>query len=114
MKRNMELIRLLLMDVEGEEDVDLSPYSDEEILYHKSLLVDSGLVVGKVLRGEQYEVVAVDITQLSWEGHDFLDAARNEKVWRKVQEKIASFGGSVTMTVLKQLLKNEIATQFGL
>lgn len=44
MKRDMELIRLLLLEVEGEEPKpDLSAYSSETQAYHLALLVDAGL-----------------------------------------------------------------------
>jgi hypothetical protein len=114
MKRDMDLIRLLLIDAEGEEDIDLSEYSDEQILYHKSLLVDSELCRGAVARGGQGQVVGVHITQLNWQGHDFLDAARNETVWRKVKEKIVSAGGGMTIAIMTQMLKKELAERLGL
>lgn len=114
MKRDMDLIRLLLMDLESEEDIDLSGYSDEQIVYHQSLLVDSKLCEGAVLRDGQEQVVRVDITHLNWAGHDFLDAARNERVWRKVKEKMTSVGGGMTIAIVTQMLKKEVAAQLGL
>jgi len=38
MKRDMELIRILLINLEREIDVKLSEYSDDQINYHKALL----------------------------------------------------------------------------
>jgi len=46
MKRDMDLIRLLLFQVEGEKELDLSDYSDEQKLYHQRLLLEAGLVHG--------------------------------------------------------------------
>ncbi len=36
MKRNMELTRLLLLQMEGAK-VDISPYSQEKLVYHSAL-----------------------------------------------------------------------------
>lgn len=47
MKRDMDLVRLLILEVEGEEEVNLSGYTDEQKLYHKYLLIDAGLAEGQ-------------------------------------------------------------------
>ena len=39
MERDMGLIRLLLVDAEGEEHPDFSGYTPEQLGYHKALLV---------------------------------------------------------------------------
>ncbi|TRV43212.1 MAG: hypothetical protein EWV53_14810 [Microcystis panniformis Mp_MB_F_20051200_S9] len=39
MRRNIDLIRLILLDLEKEIEVDLSSYSDNEVNYHKALLI---------------------------------------------------------------------------
>ncbi len=114
MKRDMDLIRLLLMDAEDEAYVDLSAYSKKQILYHQSLLVDSQLCQGTVSRSGQGEVLEVHIAQLNWQGHDFLDAARNESVWRKVKEKIVLAGGGMTIGIVTQMLKKELTDRLGL
>lgn len=49
MKRDMDLIRLKLMQVEGEEPApDLSAYTEEQQVYHMALLIEAGLVDGIV------------------------------------------------------------------
>ena len=50
MKRDMELIRLLLLQVEaGTPPAELSEYSKDEKVYHAVLLIERGLVDGGVL-----------------------------------------------------------------
>ena len=39
MKRDMNLVRLLLLRAEGEDPVDLSTYSEEQVNYHESMLL---------------------------------------------------------------------------
>jgi hypothetical protein len=46
-------------------------------------------------------------------GHEFLDAACNETVWKKTTEIITDKGGSIPFEVLKDLLIKGVATLFG-
>jgi len=39
MRRNVDLIRLLLLELEGEESVDLTDFTTDQINYHKALIV---------------------------------------------------------------------------
>ncbi|NBK26280.1 MAG: DUF2513 domain-containing protein, partial [Spirochaetia bacterium] len=50
MRRDMDLIRLILLDVEGEEKPDLSGYTQEQITYHKYLLIDADLAEGNPVK----------------------------------------------------------------
>ena len=74
MKRDMELIRIILLDAEGETEVDLSPYSQDQIYYHTQLLYDRGFLEGTAGLGGNFYAES-----LTWEGHDFLDAARDDR-----------------------------------
>ena len=38
-------------------------------------------------------------------GNGFLDAARNETIWKKASEKIKQSGVQVTLSLLEELLK---------
>ena len=106
MQRNMELIKLLLQEVEGEEPKpDLSAYSEQAMLYHYQLMEEAGLVFGKLHRGSKGEVVSARIERLTSLGHDFLDASRIPKVWAKFREKALSLGGSLSIPVAVELLK---------
>lgn len=104
MKRDMDLIRALLLKYEGEEDVDLSKYSEEQQVYHAALLVEAKLVKGEEHPGWDGETCNVLVERLTWEGHEFLDAARNETIWKKVKDKISSKGVDVGLSLLTALL----------
>ena len=52
MKRDMDLIRLILLEIENSEPyeilrLDLCGYEDSEVNYHLELLIAAGLVAGK-------------------------------------------------------------------
>ena len=105
MKREMDLIRLLLIQVEsGEKPEAMSDYTEEQILYHCELAIEAGLLDGKVLRGGPGGVVSARLRKLTWEGHEFLDAARSETIWNQAKETVKKTGGSWTMEGLKLVL----------
>lgn len=41
---------------------------------------------------------------MSWDGHDFLDASRNEGIWEKAKEKLRTIGNDVPIEVIKVVL----------
>jgi len=99
---------------EGEAPEGMSKYTEEQVLYHCGLVIEAGLVDGKVIRGNQGQIVGAVMQQLTWAGHDFLDAARNENIWKRAQEKIASIGGAWTVEILKALLLREAKNALGI
>jgi len=113
MRRDMDLIRLLLLDVEGEEKPDLSHYSKEQLNYHKALLIEAGLVEGKVGYGDD-AISTVKIIRLTWQGHEFLSAARNNSVWRQAKEMVSKANLTLTIPILTELLTTIAKQQLGL
>lgn len=115
MKRDMDLIRLLLLDTEDEElRPDLSGYTDQQKIYHSALLIEAGLIDGHVQTDERGIPSATVCLRLTWAGHEFLDAARNDTIWKKASEKIKQSGVQVTVSVLEELLKKLLKDSLGL
>lgn len=114
MKRNMELIRLLLLDAEGEEKQDLSGFTEQQLIYHTALLIDAELVLGRTITGKNGFPVKAHIIRLNWKGHEFLDAARSATVWKKVMDKVKSGGSSMPFPVIQELLISILKSQVGL
>jgi Hypothetical protein (DUF2513) len=119
MKRDMELIRELMLAIESQDsddNTDLEPtgYDESQIDYHLELLIEAQLVVGEVhhMMGGNRPVMRIE--RLSWEGHEFLDNARNEPIWKEAMKTIADKGGSTTVGVLTQLLASVAKQHFGL
>jgi len=49
----MNLIRLLLLETEGEDPKpDLSAYTEDQCVYHSALLIEAGLVDGQTRAGK--------------------------------------------------------------
>jgi len=114
MKRDLELIRLLLQEAEGENPKpDLSAYSEEAILYHYELMEEAELVIADFIKGQSGSLVSARIERLTNAGHDFLDAARNETIWKSFKQKIVKLGGGISIPVAVELLKELAKKHFG-
>jgi hypothetical protein len=111
MKRDMDLIRHILLRKEAEEEIE---GDQEAIVYHIALLKDAGFVDAEIIEGGSGFPVGAAILRLTWQGHEFLDASRDNKVWHAVKEKALKPGMSWTISTLFELLKQEAARQFGL
>lgn len=104
MKRDMELVRLLLIEAEGEEHLDLSGYTDEQLGYHWGLLIDDvKWIAGHTAKDETDQTVAWSSTGLTWEGHEFLDNIRTEGVWKRIGATVKKQGSGLSFAVLKGL-----------
>jgi hypothetical protein len=115
MKRDIDLIKLLLREVEGEEPKpDLSSYSEPQILYHYGLMEEAGLIVAGLVRGGSGQVVGARIQRLTNLGHDFLDASRSDTVWAKFKQAVGKVGGSISIPVAVELMKQLVKTELGL
>jgi hypothetical protein len=111
----MELIRLQLLRVEGEQPVpELDNYEEEQRVYHMALCIEAGLVDGVVVPNETGYPAATSAIRLTWKGHEFLDAARNDTIWRKTIGHIKKAGVAVTLPVLEDLLKKGAKELLGL
>ena len=111
MRRDINLIRLLLLEYEGVEHPDLSEYSEDQKLYHTGLLIEADLVNGATAKDENGCLIAAEVVSLSWKGHDFLDAARDSTIWRKATAKLKD---GVIFDVLFELLKKLSLEALGL
>ena len=119
MKRDMELIRKIILEVEKAQDdpihLKIENYSDEEIGYHVYLLIQGGLVEGiEFPKTFESRLPTATPTNLTWNGHELADAMRSELTWNKAMEKVNKTGGHITINVLSQLLSSIIKSVYGL
>jgi hypothetical protein len=115
MKRDMNLIRLLLLETEGEEPKpDLSDFSEGQRIYHSALLIEAKLVQGVIRTDANGLPNGTVRVRLTWAGHEFLDAARNDMIWKKAEDRIKKAGVDVTISVMSELLKQLLKQSIGL
>jgi len=111
MKRDFDLIRKILLDIQAmpanSQPVTISysgEYEQAVVNEHLVLLIDAELIVGRPLR-TMSGLAQVVVRGLTWQGHDFIQAAEKDSIWNKAKETILSKGGAITFDVLKELLK---------
>ncbi len=109
MKRDMDLCRDILLDLEskpfdpGSVEIKISGKSEEEISYHLMLLDQAGLVKAVDL-SKSTQRMKWRATHLTWDGHEFLDASRNETVWERAKATLQDKSVGMTFEILKALL----------
>ncbi len=117
MKRNTELLRNLLFQIEtsGPEtpDTDIDPGEEHPrtIVYHLKLLEDAGYLTLNWVREGDLELHSpiVPCSSITNAGHDFLDTIRDDTVWKKTREKLALVGGTAALDTV-----NKVATAISL
>ena len=111
MKRDMNLIRLILLETEGEvPKPDLSAYTEDQRVYHSALLIEAGLIDGKIFPNCHRPTRWHCPVEANLGRHQFLDAARNDTIWHKAGERIKKSGVDVTISLLKEIL-NQLLKQ---
>ena len=116
MKRDFELIRSLLIELEGAESVDLSSYTEEQVNYHKALIKEAGFAEGIIHYPSTHKTDIPDLAllkRLTWEGHEFLDKARDETVWNKAKSIVKEKGISLSLDALKIALTQAVKMLLG-
>jgi len=114
MKRDMDLIRALLLTAEGETSPDLSEWTEVQQDEHRALLVEAKLAHGGVALDGKGNVAAAVLTRLTWEGHEFLASARDETVWNNTKVKLQAFGNNVAWPILTNVLTDLVKKKIGL
>src|SRR5437016_1463459 len=107
----MDIIRLLLLELESKNSIavaELPGYNREDVVYNAELIREAGLAHGPEPVRHGAKLLHVELDGLTWTGHDFLDAARDDTLWRKAKEKFMKPAASWSFSVLLEWLKAEI------
>ena len=109
MKRDLETIRSILLKAEASSEAFRCETPEE--IYNAVLLSDAGLIEGRFSPPTLPNTAT--ILRLTWQGHDFLDAARDDTIWSKAKEKFLKPGISWTFSIVFEFLKAEAQRQLG-
>lgn len=127
MKRDMELVRQILLALEEtdrfrlsvDELVDQLPNANRNsIVWHLVVMEEGGLVaLGKLdvstnWKIQEHEVI--ETVRIHWNGHEFIAAAMNETVWRKAQRQAGDMFKSLSLGTLLALLQAVMKQELGL
>jgi hypothetical protein len=111
MKRDMDLVRQLLMEIEEDAQWPAGKCiatEDTNKAYHLHLLIQSGLVEGKenlVMGGDPPQFL---ISALTWQGHEFLSASADPGRWSHFKKSAGTGLASIPFPVIVKLLTDGI------
>ena len=122
MKLDPDLARAILLQVEAtpanrtSRDPEIEGYSEDEIFEHVELLNEAGYLEAKIVRSGSGDarIYTVFVTRLTWDGHEFLNAARNDTLWRRAKDKVTTSGGAMSLSILKAVLTDLAKRAVGL
>ena len=120
MKRDMDLIRTIMLHLESFPDADLNleevvieGHGDETVLGHLLLLREAGFIemIYERFGGGESQIF---IHRITWAGHEFLEAVRNETIWAKSTKVIMSAGVGLGWPLLQAVLRAKAAEHLGI
>jgi hypothetical protein len=129
MKRDMDLIRDIMLEIEDGRKVfeirsdamsealgvpnegSLSREEAERWSHHLGLISGNEFVIFRRAAGGFWVVESI-----SWKGHDFIDAVRDPEIWSQTKsgiEKVGGFTLDLIVAMAKGLLKKKIEQHTG-
>ena len=119
MKRDMDLVRAIVLAIEAApgyapEPLTIPNYAPEHIGHHVYLMIQGGLLEGSDITAQGAPCPQAIATCLTWTGHEFADAARNDTRWSTAKKVVTEKAGSVTVEVLTKLLSSLTTSTLGL
>ena len=118
MKRDMELIRKIVLGLEEsdawQKNLLSEGYTTEQISYHSYLLIDGEIAEGDSVRTNTSPYPYVQLNNLTWKGHEFADASRNDSIWNQAMKKVKDKGSDVPFVIFTQILASILKASFGL
>ena len=106
MKRDMDLIRLILLRVEEQdpntssyESITIDGYTSGEVREHIKLLANAGMIsdVYHDLDGNVW------VRSITWDGYDYLDKVRDNAIWKKTKDTIKEKGLPLIFDTIKTI-----------
>lgn len=109
MERDMDLVRLILLEIEKEYkstvlyDLKIDGYDMETVAYHCKILHEAKLI--SAYKGMYADNTLQDfaVGSLTWEGHDYLDKVRDNSRWGKIKKLLKEKTLPPTIEVIKML-----------
>ena len=129
MKRNMDLIRALLLRLEaepvlagrrsifrwGDSFFSFQEYSQDDAIEHFRLLLENGYISGPP--PEEQGTNFFIVTGLSWKGHELIDTIRSPEIWKRTKagaEKIGGLGIDLILELAKAEGKTFLSKHLGI
>jgi hypothetical protein len=117
MKRDMDLVRAILLELEkhpagfAPPKITIEGYTDDQIAYHAHIMWQEGLVNAIDMKHLGSKGPEAKISGLTWQGHEFIDAAREPSRWQQAKAIVGKTGEAsihVWFAVLTDLVKKNL------
>jgi hypothetical protein len=116
MKRDMDIIRQILLNVEDDKYpygsyVRLDGIPDEVCAHHVALIFDAGLAEGRLIKTDAHGIVGASVDRLTSAGHDFCDGIRQDTIWNKAKEHLLKPSAKYGLSIFVEWVKVELHRQ---
>lgn len=109
MKRDLELVKLILehfedkSDWHGEKVVPIESYEQKLVDYHIQIMYEAGLLNAEPAITDNGRIYDALPFRLTWQGHEFLDNIKDKSRWVKIKKLVKEKGGSFSFELIKGL-----------
>lgn len=109
MKRDMDLVRLILLEIEEEYrsttiyNLKVGNYDTETIAYHCKILYEAGLISCYSPQYADGQIWSFGVSSLTWAGNDFLDKIRDNSQWKRIKNTISRKGLPLVIETIKTI-----------
>ena len=120
MKRDLQLIRKILFAMEQHEHgfaphpLGIDGYTEAQIGHHAYLMEEAGLIEAAECTHFQSGSPTAIPTTITWDGREFLEAARNDQLWSRALKTLGNSAAGLSFEILKTWLLHEAKTALGL
>ena len=109
MKRDINLLRSILLQVEHEgnpeepliHSIAIEGYDQPLVNEHVKLLIESGYLEGELKYSTNNRILLAAVRGLTPKAYDLLDNIRNDGLWRRILEKVASTTGTASLPIIE-------------
>jgi hypothetical protein len=109
MTRDMDLVRKILLAMAAgpggyaPEPLEIEGYDQDTIQHHAYLMEQAGLITAVEATAQQSPSPVAIPLSITWEGHEFLEKARDPTIWVRGLT-LAKKAGSVSFPILTKAL----------
>ncbi len=83
-------------------NLELPDRPQQKVAYHVLILAEAGLLEAQEISSmSSFDCKA---KRLTWQGHEFLDAARNNTLWERAKAETLKHTGGLSLELLQALL----------
>jgi hypothetical protein len=118
MKRDLDLVRQLLLQIEAlpagpPVQYRTSEIEDPVLLAHFELVIAAGLVNGKLARSQGARGDVISISGLTWEGHEWIEMVRSQGMWGEIRTLLDG-AGALTYELTREMAVKILRARAGL